>query len=97
MAKTQGYPCSCQCCLKAHREAEQLEKEKQIIIDDLCDKWEELRSQNARLRSALQWMYDYAWDLSKRVKMNALHTVSVFKNAKEALSQLSNQGDGVGD
>jgi hypothetical protein len=44
-------------CKEAEAKAEQAEKmvaEKQIIIDDLCDKWEELQSQNARLKEALE-------------------------------------------
>ena len=39
MAKTQGYPCSCQCCLKAHREAEQAEKLIEALKETDTNAW----------------------------------------------------------
>ena len=93
-------------------------KEKQIIIDDLCDKWEEAnnrwrnaeddniklnekiveyRSQNARLKEALKpfaegWRNTFEL-LAEKYGASMDIAVKDCDRAKQALQQLSNQGD----
>ena len=65
--------------------AEQLEKEKQIIIDDLCDKWEELQKQNTTLHSINnEWEKDY-----EILKDQNARLLSALKECREYFDQRS--------
>ena len=92
MAKTQGYPCSCQCCLKAHREAEQAEKrveESRLIVLEHMRISSEHKAQNARLREALEKISRH-WS---HVQSDAFDSAIFMEDtAKEALQQLPNHG-----
>jgi hypothetical protein len=87
---------------KLEAKAEQEEKmvaEKQIIIDDLCDKWEELQSKNARLRDAGEMLWVVLANVSGGdwKKQNKEWQEAAAKWRDNYFQQLSNQGDGVGD